>query len=77
MAQTKIQFQLIFRNEIEFVAWGLKKGQSIFFHSEGMDPSEVEVENTLEDIRKMFSYESTGIYLYSYESTSKHKVYTI
>lgn len=62
---------------IGLVAWGLKLGKQVFFGNGVVDPLSPEIENTMEDARGIIHMLHTRQVFYSFECTSRFKVFTI
>ncbi len=61
---------------IGLVAWGTKRGEQKFFHSEHIDISSPTIRDTLKDIRSAIRYEAVMKDFYGLEFTKEYKVFT-
>ena len=64
-------------NNIGLVAWGLKLGKQVFFHSPNIRLDSPSIAVALEDIRGLINYSHPNLTFYSLETTESHRVYTI
>jgi hypothetical protein len=63
-------------NKIGFVAWGLKLGYQVFFHSGNIRVDIPPVSSAIRDIRGVVNFSHPGQSFYSLEFTEVHRIYT-
>lgn len=64
------------QEQIGLIAWGLKLGKQVFFHSNFINPEEAAMVNALEDIRGVVNFTQPNLQFYSLEFTEKFRIYT-
>jgi len=64
------------QEQIGLIAWGLKLGKQVFFHSNFINPEEPAMVNALEDIRGVVNFTQPNLHFYSLEFTERYRIYT-
>jgi hypothetical protein len=64
-------------SSIGLVAWGLKLGKQVFFHSPNIRIDSPSISVALEDIRGVVNFSSPNLTFYSLERIESYRVYTI
>ncbi|GLR15884.1 hypothetical protein [Portibacter lacus] len=65
-------------NDIEFIFWGTKRGVKVFFNSDGINPNNKEIQDTLKDVSTYYrSTDVGGENYYAIEYTQQQVVYTL